>query len=74
MRVKAKRVKGGFLIPLLSGLENKKEIEVEIKEEFKEESTAFLRYLSEIYGGRENISKLTDEEALESALKDKYEL
>ncbi|MCX7760501.1 MAG: hypothetical protein N2Z81_04870 [Hydrogenothermaceae bacterium] len=31
MRVKAKRVKEGFLIPLIKGFEDKEEIEVEIE-------------------------------------------
>ncbi len=36
IKVKAKRVKNGFLIPLVKGLENKEEIEVEIKGETTE--------------------------------------
>lgn len=39
MKVKAKRVKDGFLIPLIVGLEDREEIEVEIIEQTaKEES------------------------------------
>ncbi|WP_142935288.1 hypothetical protein [Balnearium lithotrophicum] len=59
---------------MLKGLENKQEMEVEIKDKTeKEPLTEFLQYLSEIYGGRENISNLTDEEALEYVLRSKYE-
>jgi hypothetical protein len=39
-----------------------------------EENTEFLRFLHKLYGGKENISKLSDEEALVDALRDKYEL
>lgn len=70
MRVKAKKIKDGFLIPLIDRFKDKDEIEVEIYEE----ETDFLRFLREFYGGRENISKLSDEEALEIELRDKYEL
>ena len=70
MRVKARRTKDGFLIPLIQGFEDKEEIEVEIKEKIGK--TEFLEFLYEIYKGRENISKLTDEEALENALGEKY--
>ncbi|MCX7724110.1 MAG: hypothetical protein N2042_02545 [Thermodesulfovibrio sp.] len=35
MRLIAKRVKDGFLIPIIEGLEDKSEIEVEIIEEIK---------------------------------------
>jgi len=38
------------------------------------ESTEFLRFLHKVYEGKENISKLSDEEALEDALRDKYGL
>jgi len=72
MKIKAKRTKDGFLIPLIKGLEEKEEIEVEIKEEIK--TTAFLKFLNQIYGGRENISTLPDEEALENELRNKYAL
>jgi len=73
MKIKAKRVKDGFLIPLIDGLKDKEEIEVEIKVK-EEKSTEFLDFLRRIYSGKENISKITDEEALEDALKDKYGL
>jgi len=72
MKVKAKRTKDGFLIPLIKELEDKEEIEVEIKEEIK--TTEFLEFLYQIYEGRENISTLPDEEALENELKNKYAL
>jgi len=39
-----------------------------------EKTTEFLKFLYEIYGGKENISSLSDEEALEDALRDKYGL
>lgn len=32
MRLKAKRIRDGFLIPMIHGLEDKEEIEVEIKD------------------------------------------
>ena len=70
MKLKAKRVKDGFFIPMIKGLENKEEIEVEIIEE----ETEFLKFLENIYKGKENISKLTDEGALEDALREKYGL
>ena len=38
------------------------------------ESTEFLKFLHKVYKGKENISKLSDEEALEDALRDKYGL
>jgi hypothetical protein len=68
MKIKAKRVKEGFLIPLVDELKDKEEIIVEIKEE---ESTEFLDFLKKIYGDKENISKISDEEALENALREK---
>jgi UV DNA damage repair endonuclease len=71
MKLKAKRVKDGFLIPLIDELKDKDEIEVEIKEK---KSTEFLDFLKKVYSGKENISKITDEEALEDALRDKYGL
>jgi hypothetical protein len=71
MKIKAKRVKEGFLIPLVDELKDKEEIIVEIKEE---ESTEFLDFLKKIYGDKENISKISDEEALENALREKYGL
>ncbi|GAB6072761.1 hypothetical protein JCM14244_11380 [Venenivibrio stagnispumantis] len=71
MKIKAKRVKEGFLIPLVDELKDKEEILVEIKEE---ESTEFLDFLKKIYGDKENISKISDEEALENALREKYGL
>lgn len=74
MRVKAKRVKEGFLIPLINGFEDKEEIEVEIELEIKETDTDFLKFLSKIYRGRENISKIPDEKALEEGLRGKYGL
>ncbi len=70
IKVKAKRVKNGFLIPLVKGLEDKEEIEVEIKGE----TTEFVEFLKKIYSGKENISKTSDEEALEDALRYKYGL
>jgi len=48
---------------------NGKETKLEVKER-----TEFLRFLHKVYEGRENISKLSDEEALEDALRDKYGL
>jgi len=69
MKIKAKRVKEGFLIPLVDELKDKEEIIVEIKEE---ESTEFLDFLKKVYGDRENISKISDENALENALREKY--
>ena len=36
--------------------------------------TEFLEFLYEIYKGKNNISALSDEEALEDALRDKYGL
>jgi DNA-binding transcriptional regulator LsrR (DeoR family) len=71
MKLKAKRVKDGFLIPLIDELKDKDEIEVEIKEE---KSTEFLDFLEKVYSNGKNISKITDEEALEDALRDKYGL
>jgi len=71
MKIKAKRVKDGFLIPLIDELKDKEEIIVEIKEE---ESTEFLDFLKKVYGDRENISKISDEDALENALREKYGL
>jgi hypothetical protein len=71
MKIKAKRVKEGFLIPLVDELKDKEEIIVEIKEE---KSTEFLDFLKKIYGDKENISKISDEEALENALREKYGL
>ena len=71
MRVKAKRVKEGFLIPLVDELQDKEEIIVEIKED---DSTEFLDFLKRVYSGKENISKISDEEALEDALREKYGL
>ena len=71
MKVKAKRVKEGFLIPLIEELKDKKEIIVEIKED---NSTEFLDFLKKVYGNKENISKLSDEEVLEDALREKYGL
>jgi len=50
---------------------DKEKIEEEIKEE---KSTEFLYFLKKIYGNKENISKILDEEALEKALKEKYGL
>jgi hypothetical protein len=61
MKIKSKRVNEGFLIPLVDELKDKEEIIVEIKEE---ESTEFLGFLKKIYGDKENISKISDEEAL----------
>lgn len=37
-------------------------------------NTEFLRFLYKVYKGKENISRLSDEEALEDALRDKYGL
>lgn len=37
-------------------------------------STEFLNFLYEIYDGRKNVSNLSDEEALEDVLRDKYGL
>ncbi len=71
MKVKARRVKDGFLIPLIEELKDKEEIEVEIK---IDQNTEFLKFLEKVYSGKENISKITDEEALEDALRDKYGL
>ncbi|WP_457642107.1 hypothetical protein [Persephonella sp.] len=71
MKVKAKRVKEGFLIPLIDELKDKEEIVVEIEEET---STEFLDFLKKVYSGKENVSKIPDEEALEDALREKYEL
>lgn len=70
MKVKAKRVEGGFLIPLIEELKDKDEIVVEIEEP----STDFLGFLKKIYKGKENVSELEDEEALRGALKEKYDL
>lgn len=70
MRVKAKKVKEGFLIPLIDKFKDMEEIEVEIIEK----ETDFLKFLRRFYEGRKNISKISDEEALEIALRDKYEL
>ena len=36
--------------------------------------TEFLSFLYKIYDGKENVSNLSDEEALEDALRDKYGL
>ena len=72
MKIKAKRTKNGFLIPLINGLEDKEEILVEIKEKLAK--TEFLEFLYEIYGGKENICKSKDEEMLEHALREKYGL
>ena len=71
MKVKARRVKDGFLIPLIEELKDKEEIEVEIK---IDQNTEFLKFLEKVYSDKENISKITDEEALEDALRDKYGL
>ncbi|RUM50239.1 MAG: hypothetical protein DSY47_02195 [Hydrogenothermus sp.] len=71
MKVKAKRVKEGFLIPLIDELQDKEEIIVEIIED---DSTKFLDFLKKVYYGKENISKISDEEALENALREKYGL
>lgn len=69
MKVKAKKVKERFLIPLKDELKDKEEIVVEIKEE---PSTEFLDFLKKVYGGKENLSKITNEGALEDALEKKY--
>lgn len=47
MRVKAKRTEGGFLIPLLKGLENKDEIEVTIEIETENQKTFTDEYIEE---------------------------
>ncbi|WP_297213235.1 MULTISPECIES: hypothetical protein [Thermodesulfovibrio] len=49
MRLKAKRVKGGFMIPMIKGFENKEEIEVEIRNELGIEKT-FTEKLWETVG------------------------
>ena len=69
MKVKAKRVKEGFLIPLIDELKDKEEIVVEIEEET---STEFLDFLKKVYRGKGNVSKIPDEEALEDILNRKY--
>jgi len=50
---------------------DKEEIVKKIKEK---EFTEFLDFLKKIYGNKENISIILDEEALEKALKEKYGL
>lgn len=47
MKVKAKRIEGGFLIPLLKGLENKDEIEVTIEIELENQKTFTDEYIEE---------------------------
>ena len=61
MKEKAKRVKGEFLIPSIQGLESqglgnneqgledKKEITLEIKEEIKEDKTSFCELISSLF-------------------------
>ncbi|WP_297890135.1 hypothetical protein [Sulfurihydrogenibium sp.] len=71
MRVKAKRTQDGFLIPLIDEYRDKDEIEVEIVDEF---STDFLIFLKELYEGKENIFKNSDDEVLSDELKHKYGL
>jgi len=53
------------------GKMDKEEIVEEIKEK---ESTEFLDFLRKIYGNKENISTILDEETLENALREKYGL
>ncbi|MGQ9623680.1 MAG: hypothetical protein ACUVTO_09735 [Candidatus Caldatribacteriaceae bacterium] len=69
MKLKAKRVKDGFLIPLVEELKDREEVEVEIVQK-----NEFLEFLKKVYNGRENISRTTDEKALEKALEEKYGL
>jgi hypothetical protein len=72
MKIKAKRTKDGFFIPLIDQLKDKEEIIVEI---YKEPSrTEFVEFLYKIYDGKDNISKFSDEEMLNKALREKYGL
>jgi len=72
MKLKAIRVKDGFLIPLTDHLKDKKEITVEVYEEPLK--TEFIDFLYKIYKDKDNISKFSDYEMLEISLKEKYGL
>jgi len=49
MKIKAKRTKDGFLIPLIKGLEDKEETLVEITEEKVEAKKSFCEEISSLF-------------------------
>ncbi|MGQ9474111.1 MAG: hypothetical protein ACUVQZ_07665 [Candidatus Caldatribacteriaceae bacterium] len=69
MRLEVENTKDGFLMPLVGKLGDKRETEVG-----NTEKNEFLEFLEKFYCGRENISYITDEEAQEKALGEKYGL
>lgn len=76
MRVRAKRVEGGFLIPIIEGLENREELEVEILENSDYHSNIYFtdEYVEsnwkEILLNANRRSSLTDDDILPQAYRE----
>jgi len=69
------REEGLNITELPNVVENEKANNLTFSDGVKEVcATEFLNFLNKIYRGKENISELSDEEALEDALRDKYGL